>query len=87
MANEDTGGSALERVLGGGLPQILLGPAGAAISRLVGATVEIPAAWLEARAQSIRDETEARSLIMKALAENRPPSRTAPRRAAPRLPP
>lgn len=53
----------------GGIPQILAGPAGKAISRLIGAGVEIPAAWLEQKAQSIRDETEARSKMMQTLAE------------------
>lgn len=52
----------------GGLPQVLAGPAGKAISRLVGATVEIPATWLEGIAQGTRDKTEARTAISKALA-------------------
>lgn len=53
----------------GGIPQIIAGPAGKAISRLIGAGAEIPAAWLEQRAQGIRDETEARSKMMQALTE------------------
>lgn len=52
----------------GGLPQVIAGPAGQAISRLIGGAVEIPAAWLEQKAQRIRDETEARSLMVKAIA-------------------
>tara|TARA_R110002074_G_scaffold174592_6_gene337585 strand:- start:281 stop:1246 length:966 start_codon:yes stop_codon:yes gene_type:complete len=52
----------------GGLPQLLAGPAGKAISRLVGAGIEIPAAWLEGISQGIRDKTDARSAISKALA-------------------
>ena len=53
----------------GGLPQLLAGPAGKAISRLLGAVVEIPAAKLEGVAQEIRDKTEARSIISKAIAK------------------
>ncbi|MEF0939618.1 DUF2806 domain-containing protein [Rhizobium sp. BR 362] len=53
----------------GGLPQILAGPAGKAISRLVAGATDIPAAWLDARAQRIKDDTTARSTIMKAVAK------------------
>lgn len=53
----------------GGLPQMLAGPAGKAISRLVAGVTDIPAAWLERRAQRIKDETLARSTIMKAVAK------------------
>ncbi|CAN7309728.1 DUF2806 domain-containing protein [Pararhizobium sp. LjRoot238] len=60
---------ALAGVAEGGLPQLIAGPAGKAISRLVGAAVEIPAAWLEQKAQTIRDETEARSKVMQVLSE------------------
>jgi hypothetical protein len=59
----------LQSIAEGGLPQIIAGPAGKAISRLIGATVEIPAAWFEQKAQGIRDETEARSKMMQTLAE------------------
>lgn len=52
----------------GGLPQIIAGPAGKAISRLVAGMTDIPAAWLERKAQSISDETQARSLIVKKVA-------------------
>jgi hypothetical protein len=41
------------------LPQVLLGPAGAALSRLIGKATDIPAAKLEAQAQKIKDETAA----------------------------
>lgn len=59
----------LSQILSGGLPQALAGPAGAAISRLVGGLVDIPAAWLEQKAQAIRSETTARSTIMESLAK------------------
>ncbi|WP_274426635.1 DUF2806 domain-containing protein [Chelativorans sp. YIM 93263] len=58
----------LDKITDGGLPQLLLGPAGKAISRLLGAGVEIPAAWLEQKAQAIRDETDARRTVMEELA-------------------
>ena len=53
----------------GGLPQLLAGPAGKAISRLIGAGVEIPAAWLEGIAQGIRDKSDARSQISQVIAK------------------
>jgi hypothetical protein len=56
------------QVFDGGLPKLLAGPAGAAISRLIGAAVEIPAAYVDGLAQSIRDRTEGRSTVMQALA-------------------
>ncbi|MBX8811205.1 DUF2806 domain-containing protein [Ochrobactrum sp. MR34] len=59
----------LAMLIEGGIPQIVAGPAGKAISRLVGAGVEIPAAWLEQKAQAIRDETKAKSQLMETLAE------------------
>ncbi len=58
----------LETLLNGGLPQVIAGPAGKALCRLIGAAVEIPAAKLEQVAQGIRDETQAKSKIMEALA-------------------
>lgn len=71
MANgEDDGGQKwISTLAAGGLPQILAGPAGKAISRLIGASVEIPAAYLEGISQEIRDKAEARSLVSRALAE------------------
>jgi hypothetical protein len=51
------------------LPQILLGPAGAALSRLVGKATDIPAAKLGAHAQKIKDDTAARTTVTKAIAE------------------
>ncbi|MGB6080214.1 MAG: DUF2806 domain-containing protein [Xanthobacteraceae bacterium] len=59
----------IDKLNEGGLPQVLLGPAGKSISRLIGAGTDIPAAWFEQKAQSIRDETEARSKVMQMLAE------------------
>ena len=50
------------------LPKILLGPAGIAISRLIGSVTDIPAAWLEQQAQGIKDATAARSHLTQALA-------------------
>jgi hypothetical protein len=50
------------------LPELLAGPAGKAISRLIGAAVEIPAAALERISQGIKDKTDAKSLMTKALA-------------------
>lgn len=68
--SDNHGSDWLSRVSEGGLPKILLGPAGAAISRLIGASVEIPAAWLDSHSQKIRDKTDARSQLSKALAKN-----------------
>jgi hypothetical protein len=50
------------------LPKILLGPAGTAISRLIGNGADIPAAWLDQYAQRIKDKTAARSEVTQALA-------------------
>ena len=50
------------------LPKILLGPAGTAISRLIGSVTYIPAAWLEQQAQGIKDATATRSHVTQALA-------------------
>lgn len=57
----------LGQVLEGGLPQVIAGPAGKAISRLIAGAADIPAAWLEHKAQAIRDETKARSGLMEQL--------------------
>lgn len=58
----------LNTIAEGGVPQIIAGPAGKAISRLIGGAADIPAAWLEQKAQRIRDDTMARSAIVKAVA-------------------
>lgn len=66
-SNHDTGNSEswLTTLTEGGLPQFLAGPAGKAISRLIGATADIPSAYLEGIAQGIRDQTEARQKVSK----------------------
>lgn len=51
------------------LPQLVAGEAGKAFSRLVGEGLDIPSAWIERYTRSIRDGTEARSTVSKALAE------------------
>lgn len=67
--NQNTGKGWLDNISEGGLPQLIAGPACKALSRLIGAGVEIPAAWLEQKAQAIRDETKARSRVIEMLAE------------------
>lgn len=52
----------------GGLPQVIAGPAGKALSRLIGEAADIPAAWLQRYSQGIRDETKARSLLKSTVA-------------------
>jgi Protein of unknown function (DUF2806) len=49
------------------LPKLLAGEAGKAISRLIGAAIDIPAAKLDAIAQTIRDRKEAKSALSSAL--------------------
>lgn len=51
------------------LPTIIAGPAGAALSRLIGSAVEIPAAWLDQKAQAIKDRTVARTQMNNAITE------------------
>jgi hypothetical protein len=51
------------------LPKIVAGPAGEAISRLIGGAVDIPAAWLAQVAQGVKDRTEAKSVVSKAVAD------------------
>lgn len=67
--NEDSSMDWLSSLSQGGLPQIIAGPAGKAISRLIGGLADIPAAYLEGVAQSARDKTEARSHVSKKIAE------------------
>lgn len=62
--------SGWKNLIEGGLPQMIAGPAGKAISRLIGAGVDIPAAWLEQQAQAIRDKTKAKSAVMGAVADS-----------------
>ncbi|WP_166416957.1 DUF2806 domain-containing protein [Cochlodiniinecator piscidefendens] len=72
MTNSENSNSEnwLSTIIEGGLPQLLAGPAGKAISRLVGAFAEIPAAKLEGVAQGIRDKTDARSQLSQAIAKH-----------------
>ena len=51
------------------LPKLLAGPAGEALSRLIGGAADIPAAWLQRAAQGVRDKTEAKSVVSKAVAD------------------
>jgi hypothetical protein len=68
MANDvvPTGGSFLDEL---NLPKIVAGPAGEAIARLIGGAVDIPAAWLNRVAQGVKDKTEAKSVVSKAVAD------------------
>jgi hypothetical protein len=50
------------------LPELIAGPAGKAISRLVAGVVEIPAAYLDSFAQSIKDKTAAKQLVSNEVA-------------------
>jgi hypothetical protein len=50
------------------LPEVIAGPAGKAISRLVAGALEIPAAYLDNFAQSIKDKGKARSIVSEAIA-------------------
>lgn len=68
-ASEPENGNWLTTIIEGGLPQFLAGPAGKAISRLIGAGVEIPAAYLERISQGVRDKTQARSVLTQAIAD------------------
>ena len=53
----------------GGLPKVLLGPAGDAISRLLGAAVEIPAVHLDRISSKVRDKTLTEKLIRGEIAK------------------
>lgn len=75
MADDDSGDKqptnwldVVKSLTEGGIPQIIAGPAGKAISRLIAGAANIPAAWLEQKAQRIKDETAARTTIMTAVA-------------------
>lgn len=49
------------------LPSVLAGPAGRAVSRLIGAAVEIPAAYLEGQAKSIRASFDAKADLKRTM--------------------
>ena len=51
------------------IPHLLAGPAGDAISRLVGGITDYPVAWLERASQAVKDGTEARKLVRNAVAQ------------------
>lgn len=70
VSNESETNTWLATAVEGGLPQILAGAAGKAISRLIGAGVDIPAAYLDQIAQGIRDKTDARTALSQAIAEH-----------------
>jgi hypothetical protein len=50
------------------LPEIIAGPAGKAIARLVASAAEIPAAYLEDFAQSIKNRTSAKQIVSNEVA-------------------
>jgi hypothetical protein len=50
------------------LPKLLAGPAGQALSRLVGHVIDVPAAKIQQVSQEIRDKTEAKSIVSRKLA-------------------
>jgi Protein of unknown function (DUF2806) len=50
------------------LPSIIAGPAGTAIARLIGATVDIPVAYLEGFARDIRFKIDAKDTVNKEIA-------------------
>jgi hypothetical protein len=61
--------SALERFVEKlNLPEVVAGPAGKAISRLVAGVFDVPGAYLDRLVQGIKDKTEARSLVNKEVA-------------------
>jgi uncharacterized protein DUF2806 len=51
------------------IPRLIAGPAGEAISRLIGGVADIPVAWLQQFSQPIKDRTEATHIVNKAIAE------------------
>ena len=50
------------------LPKLIAGEAGKSLSRLVGSVLDVPEAWIADKAQKIKDQTRAKSLISDALA-------------------
>ncbi|MEJ6500941.1 MAG: hypothetical protein QNL16_06670 [Rhodobacterales bacterium] len=69
MCPDNEKASWLENLAEGGLPQIIAGPAGKAISRLLGATIEVPAAYIDGFAKGIKDRTMAKSKLTQAMGE------------------
>lgn len=76
-ADKASEGNALALILEGGLPQLMLGPAGKSLSRFLGMGVdtlgaalwEWPKAAIEQKAQAIKDQTAASSAITLKVAE------------------
>jgi hypothetical protein len=58
----------IEAIGDANLPKLIAGPAGEALARLIAGGADIPAAWLQQKAQAIKDKTEAQSLMTKTLA-------------------
>ncbi|MDH8045783.1 hypothetical protein QIG18_27660, partial [Klebsiella pneumoniae] len=52
------------------VPKLIAGPAGEALSRLIGKAIDIPTAKLEQIGQEIKDKTAAKSLVTKALSDD-----------------
>lgn len=69
IPERESSGSWIANLAEGGLPQILAGPAGKAISRLIGAGADVPAAYLKGLSQGARDKSEARSKVTRAIAD------------------
>src|SRR4051812_990003 len=51
------------------VPKLILGPAGEALSRLVGHVADVPAEYVKSFTQSIKDKREARTEVSRALAK------------------
>jgi|ERR1035441_4093463 hypothetical protein len=62
------------------LPEVIGGPAGKAISRLIGEIADIPSTWIQRYTQSVKDGTKARSAVSQALAAEVAKSITADKR-------
>lgn len=61
-------GSFIEFLKDLNVPHLLAGPAGKAVSRLIGGAVDIPAAHLDGFAQEVKSKTEGRKIVSEALA-------------------
>jgi Protein of unknown function (DUF2806) len=65
--NDDTDPASIISKLN--LPEMIAGQAGKALSRLVASVTDIPASYLQGKAQKIKDGTDARSAVSKAVAK------------------
>lgn len=70
MIDDDDGSNWKSKLAEGGLPQVVAGPAGKALSRLVGAAVDIPVAYLEGISGKLKDKREAERILSNAIAQN-----------------